>query len=348
MSLPLKVKIGIRDVWSRDGTPLRKAIASVKDVLGLDIVCEPDWVLLLAALGEAYPDKADFVTAVTSTVQVWFEALHDLLDGGASEDWTEALLDRLKETYSQLSVFLDVRKTERERPFTQWDQTRGGFIIYLPNETVHSAREFRTIFTGQIIAAFEKNAEELDLPSDAVDQAASEQQDGWATVEGSTLTIVAKSQHKPEKTEAPAAGKAIIQYLPDVESLPRPEVLLLQPPYHLLVYSRVTQEVEVQCSHGPTLEVLQAYLKKWCRTNHQNVNKTPALTIKLHQSSFGLGVVYDRLTILAEDRDRWGGAATVSPTLVLNLVESRLGYEKTYCDSYGWHFRRDVPFKKYT
>jgi hypothetical protein len=171
-----------------------------------------------------------------------------------------------------------VRKAERERPFTQWDQTRGGFIIYLPSEAVHSAREFRAIFTGQILAAFEKNAEELDLPSDAVDQAASEQQDGWATVEGSTLNIVAESHHKPEKTGAPAAGMTTIQYLPDVESLPRPEVLLLQPPYHLLVYSRGTQEVEVQCSHGPTLEVLQAYLKKWCRTNHQNVNKVNAPT----------------------------------------------------------------------
>lgn len=73
--------------------------------------------------------------------------------------------------------------------------------------------------------------------------------------------------------------------------------------------------------------------------------RQPALVnVELHQSPFGLGLIHDRLTLEAEHR--YGGTNSVSPTLVLSLVEGVLGYERIYNDASCWHFRRTEALKK--
>ncbi|KAG6013118.1 hypothetical protein E4U41_005149, partial [Claviceps citrina] len=60
-------------------------------------------------------------------------------------------------------------------------------------------------------------------------------------------------------------------HLPNVNSLPRPDDLLLRPPYHL----HITHEscIRIQCSHGPSLGFLDEYLRKWCRTNGNRTDR---------------------------------------------------------------------------
>lgn len=65
------------------------------------------------------------------------------------------------------------------------------------------------------------------------------------------------------------------------------------------------------------------------------------MDVRLEQGSFGAGVLHDVLTIRS-DQNRFH----VSPTLILHLVESVLGYERVYTDSCSWQFRRNTPFKK--
>jgi len=63
----------------------------------------------------------------------------------------------------------------------------------------------------------------------------------------------------------------------------------------------------------------------------------------LHECAFGLGLMYDTLTLYAEKK--YGGGHFISPTIVLAIVEGVLGYEKTYTDGTKWIYRRDVAFK---
>jgi hypothetical protein len=63
----------------------------------------------------------------------------------------------------------------------------------------------------------------------------------------------------------------------------------------------------------------------------------------MEESAFGLGLVYDTLTLYAERK--YHGGHYVSPTIILALVEGALGYRQTFTDGNKWIYRRDVPFK---
>ncbi|KAI6088276.1 hypothetical protein F4821DRAFT_92506 [Hypoxylon rubiginosum] len=140
------------------------------------------------------------------------------------------------------------------------------------------------------------------------------------------------SNHQPEFT-----------MMPDVNSQPHPEKLLIDPPYHLVVYGGGKTSVEVQCSHSPTLEFLAEYLKKYCKANAQDVRRPPAVEIKLYKSMFGFGVSYERLTLSVEGRNPDN---LVSPMIILSLVEGVLGYKSVSVDGSTWVFRRDIQFRQ--
>ena len=71
-------------------------------------MCEPDWDLLIAELGETYLNQVNIVSVISSVVQVWFDTMNGLLDGGAPDDWIDMLLEKFKAANSRLSVFVDV------------------------------------------------------------------------------------------------------------------------------------------------------------------------------------------------------------------------------------------------
>ncbi len=68
------------------------------------------------------------------------------------------------------------------------------------------------------------------------------------------------------------------------------------------------------------------------------------MEIQLYQCAFGLGLMYDRLVLAAENR--YGGGYNVTPTIVLSFIEGVLGYDKVSCDGGMWTYRRDVEFKR--
>lgn len=68
------------------------------------------------------------------------------------------------------------------------------------------------------------------------------------------------------------------------------------------------------------------------------------LNIQLHRACFGLGVTYDRLSVTAE-RPR-GDPISVSPPVILSLIESQLGYVNVFSDSTSWQFKREIVFKR--
>jgi hypothetical protein len=53
--------------------------------------------------------------------------------------------------------------------------------------------------------------------------------------------------------------------MPEISTIPRPEELIRKPPYWMVVKQENRMRVVVHGSHGPSLILLDAYLKRWCR-----------------------------------------------------------------------------------
>ncbi|KAF9873561.1 hypothetical protein CkaCkLH20_09020 [Colletotrichum karsti] len=341
-SPPLKVKVAVRDHWTNEESPLQKALKELKEVLGLDIVVEPDWQLLLNDLDAEYPDKGDFAAAVAGTVEVWSKSATELLNDDKNAEWTESLLEKLKSTYSTLRLFIEVSRDEQAS--TSWSEERGGFLIALPKRQLTNPAELFPVFKGGIIDCFgsssSSNGHTHQLPPYTMSPRISS--DEWADVgldvRASNLSL--SDSRRP--SSSPTAKAAVPEFIPRADAMPRPDDLLNKPPYHLFVYARSAHEIEIQASHSGTLKFLAEYLKKWRRVNYQLSSKPPAVEVKLHNSAFGLGAIIDRLVLVAENRN---GTFTITPTIVLSLIEGVLGYRPTYSDAHSWTYRRDVEFR---
>jgi hypothetical protein len=108
MSLPTKIKMGIRDSWDNPDSDVQKSIAKLKSTLGVAIHIAPQWQLLWADLQSTYQDMGIFVPNLASVVYCWCTSLEALLDKGENEEWTDELLEKLGSTYG-LNMLLEVR-----------------------------------------------------------------------------------------------------------------------------------------------------------------------------------------------------------------------------------------------
>ncbi|KAI0121681.1 hypothetical protein BJ170DRAFT_132890 [Xylariales sp. AK1849] len=318
--LPLKVQVGIRSSWERAEAPVQKALKDLKDLLGIDVIIQPEWPLLLAELDSSYPDKSTFAPSIAGCVQAWCTALTALLDDSANEKWADTLLDHAN---GRLLGFLDVSKDRQ--PAVKWSSERSGFIINPPQGHMASSMEIEPLFIGQLLRCFDEKANPA-LVND------------WADVSMDAST------GQPAISEDTTFLTPEFHTLPGCATLARPDELVLKPPYHLVVHDRGTTLVEVQGSHSPSLVLLSEYLKKWCRVNHQDSRKPPCVEVKLHQAAFGIGLIYDRLTLSAEGRY---ASFSITPMIVLSLVEGVLGYKSVSVDGNSYRFRKDVEFRAY-
>ncbi|KAH7144411.1 hypothetical protein B0J13DRAFT_44282 [Dactylonectria estremocensis] len=331
MSLPLKAKVALRDKWEKKDSPIQTAIKEVKDVLGLDVYCEPEWPILISELESVYDDKAQLIEAVIGILQVWFSTLAEILDDSTQEVWSEKVVEKIHEFTSRLNVVVEASDTQQAS--TEWSDTRKGFLVCVPKVHVYQPAQFGSQFKDHLLDCFEaKQQSSRTLPIHSTTG------DEWADVG------IDEEAEKPSKVVAAKSEASVVEFLPDANALPKPGTLLLKPPYHLFIHALGNNKVEIECSHAATLEVLSDYLKRWCRTNQNLTTKPPAVNITLNQGTCGFGLTYDTLTLFSENR--YGGIFTISPTLILHLVEGHFGYEKVYSDASTWHYRRDTPFKK--
>lgn len=111
----MKAKVAVRDLWAKSDAPAQKAISSLHESLGLEVACEPDWSILCAELDSVYDDKGQLVRAVISCIQVWCETVSEMLEDEKYEDWGEKLIDKLRESYSRLTLIVEVSSPQDER-----------------------------------------------------------------------------------------------------------------------------------------------------------------------------------------------------------------------------------------
>jgi hypothetical protein len=266
---PLKVQVGIRDHWVKEDGPLQKAIKDLEALLGHDVVVEPEWNLLIAELDDFYEDKGNLVAVIADCVQVWIKSMMELLEDPANESWTDTVLEKVP---VRLRVIVEVAPSDKAS--SSWSEQRSAFVVSLPKKQVYHAAALFPTFRGDLLACFDSN-KKPQLPDKTAGAA-----DDWAGVEvdGETGKPLVVDQTK----SARPATRPKTEFLPSVASMPRPDLLLTRPPYHLTMHEG-NRHIELQCSHSPSLQFLSDYLKRWCRINHHdtsNVN-SPRLPLMI-------------------------------------------------------------------
>ncbi|KAK4116612.1 hypothetical protein N656DRAFT_811520 [Canariomyces notabilis] len=326
---PLKVQVGIRDHWVKEDGPLQKAIKDLEALLGHDVVVEPEWNLLIAELDDFYEDKGNLVAVIADCVQVWIKSMMELLEDPANESWTDTVLEKVP---VRLRVIVEVAPSDKAS--SSWSEQRSAFVVSLPKKQVYRAAALFPTFRGDLLACFDSN-KKPQLPDKTAGAA-----DDWAGVEVDGETGKPLVVDHPKSARPAARPKT--EFLPSVASMPRPDLLLTQPPYHLTMHEG-NRHIELQCSHSPSLQFLSDYLKRWCRINHHDTSNPPAVQIILHQSAFGMGEMFDRL-VLSTQETRYTSQFQVTAPMLVALIEGTLGYDLVSTYS-GWTFRRDTEFK---
>jgi len=107
MSLPTKIKMGIRDSWDNPDSDVQKSFAKLKSTLGVSINITPQWQLLWADLQSTY-DMGTFVPNLASVVFCWCTSLDTLLEKDENEEWADELLGKITSTHG-LNMLLEVR-----------------------------------------------------------------------------------------------------------------------------------------------------------------------------------------------------------------------------------------------
>ncbi|KAI0893151.1 hypothetical protein F4806DRAFT_477164 [Annulohypoxylon nitens] len=308
--LPLRVRHGIRDHWEDHDAPVQVVRSVVEQLLGINVVIVVEWELLLNELDDDYQDKSTLVPSVALGIKAFLDGLQEILDNEVDPEWTDTLLEHCD---SCLKLIIGVS----QEAGVVWSSKENGLNVSLPMRTIPSLADLQPSFKAKLLRCFD----DQKLPLD-----------DWADLSAEDAS------HKAATTEILRP----VDVFPDINIVPRPDQLLLKPPYHLSVYSLDKTRVEIQCSHSPTLELLADYLKKWCKTIPQQTLRPPAVDVKLHQSPFGLGPIYDRLMLSADDRN---SHFLVSPMVVLPIIEGILGYKIVFVDGTSWVFRKDSGFR---
>ena len=342
-------------------------------MLGYDVRVDPEWVQLLADLDKVYPDRQHLVQAVAGCVELWCKVFAELLDGAdsadaAQQEWAETLMEKLgPRTGLRLYVIAGGGGDAAESGTsigmaTSWTEEREAFMLYLPQErAVTVAGEFEAAYRGGILNCFkakpaqnEQSGGDLGLASHRPAAAGSSSGrgvsgDDWAdvTMDSATGTANVVEPSLPAfmgmaSTSTSTAASAPASYLPSLESLPRPDELFLHPPYHLIVADYGHKKIVVQGSHSPSLHLLGEYMKRWCRLNHQDSRRPPAVEVKYNQSCWGASSMFDMVTLTSEGNSIF----EFNPAIVLAFVEGVLGYEKVSTEQGLWTYRRVTPFKR--
>ncbi|KAL2161703.1 hypothetical protein VTH06DRAFT_8265 [Thermothelomyces fergusii] len=331
---------GILEYWDKEDSPLQQSLSRLQELLPEHTVAiEPEWTLLANELApHYYPDGAGLVATVAGCVRAWAAAVADLLADPARGEWADTVRIRAP---VRMRVFVDVSEAAEASVSVSWSERRRGFVLRLPKGQVSRPEELPPLFREQLLGCFDVVGEKVPHDRVAVGGAA----DDWEGVEVDPETGRPEMLESPPGRKAPPPpppSRAKPRFMPDVASLPRPDRLFLHPPYHLTLVAG-QQTIELQGSHSPTLEFIAAYLNRWCRANHADTRTPPAVQVTLHQSAFGLGEMFDRLT-LSTAQTRYTDQFTVTAPMIVSLIEGTLGYD--LISTHGrWVFRRDANFE---
>ena len=316
--IDIDLKTAIRDYWERDSSAVQIARAALHDAVGYPVRIDLDWLRLLGQLEAVYADRGALVAAVAGCVEIWCKVFVELVKGAetdaaddAQREWAEALTARLQ-SCRKLRLYVYVADPWVSiKPGTKLSGPPAAFYLYLPaRQPATVPSENAALYRSGLLRCFKGKEPEQETE---------------------------KKNDEPLPLPRPAKP----EYLPSVESLARPDVLLLRPPYHLIVSDYGAKKVVVQGSHGPSLRLLGEYMARWCQTNHQDARKPAAVAVKYNQSCWAAGPMPDQVTLTSEGNNIY----CFNPTIVLAVVEGVLGYDLVSTEPGVWTYRRTEAFR---
>lgn len=213
---------------------------------------------------------------------------------------------------------------------TAWDDLTGRFTLTVPRRQVLCPFESIPLFTRQLTKTFEPQLEAIQDPSATPPTKCAVETPLF--MDSLEPVIAAALQDAQPSPAVQPLQETTLKTAPAVAAtLPDPAALLQGPPYYLTL-SQAASQVDVACSHSPSLVLLERYLRQWSPTPRKLPN---GLGLTLHECPL-TPRLYDGLTIDTHDRP-------LSLPVVAAIVERSLGYELRHsCGS--WMFVRKQEF----
>ncbi|KAJ7255507.1 hypothetical protein B0H12DRAFT_535500 [Mycena haematopus] len=299
--LPLKVRVDIRDQWDSPNSSVTASVQSLNKILGHMITPRVEWSILWAAVKDQFPDNASFVPLVVRYTIAWYERLMGRLDNPVHEQWTEQLLNVLTEGAKPKVLSLHIEPSGGGGlPTTKWNAKLATFQLYIPKAEPLSQITLDSTYDKCFENLF--NADE-----------------SWADLATDTHVSALRARVIPSESpnEAPSTTR-----MPVLDGVLRPPELFRSTGPYILIVEERSPHIVVQCSHEPSLELIQAYLNKWGKTNPNDSQKRNMLKVDLVESEYCYGM-FDTLTIERNLTRR----EPINPTMLLAFVEGVLGYK---------------------
>jgi hypothetical protein len=242
--------------------------------LGQEITPEVEWQALWSETGDKFSQKDTFVPNVVMIVTAWNERLLARLENDIYARWTEQLLEVLSQNQNKVVKLhvqvcslafhppersdsnISFRKFPQpsgptpDRPTTEWNAKASSFVIKVPKAPPSSL--------SAVTSGFENDFEKF-FGSKSKDEA-------WAHVVQTKTGEPAVLS--PAGVVLPVTP-VVVERLPTLEMLQRPEELLRTLSPHILIVDVKFNNgmIVVQSSHQASLELLAGYLQKWGRKN---------------------------------------------------------------------------------
>jgi hypothetical protein len=317
-------------------------LRKLADLVGYSASYHAEWQMLWAELRQNYPDETTFIPDIARIVKDWCSALISRLEDDNCKSWLDLFLETLKPVGQvKLSIICDdshksrtFRTTDECNMKTTWLAPQQIFVITLPTNTVLRDIPASLVFAERLPDIFNDRHSEPRSQSSPVAE-----DDDWSelTSNADMNSILARSQ-----IILPVQDKSDI--LPDLQSLPRPEILFRTTiPYILHVNATEGGKVIVSGSHEPSLRLLAQYLQRWIKTDPRDVRKVPAVRIITHESKFGLGPFMDAFTIEPFDHHQ---NVPINVAVIMAFVQGVLRYSPIVCTlaTNRWEFKRDEQY----
>ena len=106
----MKIRVGIRDHWTKADSPVQQSISGLTRVIGLPVDVTLDASLLWHELGQSCTDPDTFVPSIVGVVIDWVDRMTYMLEDDDNAVWSEHLLEACGRT-------LKVRVAVSQSPF---------------------------------------------------------------------------------------------------------------------------------------------------------------------------------------------------------------------------------------
>ncbi|KAF9267117.1 hypothetical protein L218DRAFT_1074426 [Marasmius fiardii PR-910] len=330
-TLPLKIRVDIRDLFDSPSSTVHEAMANLEKILGHQIPAEPEWPALWSTLQPRFPEKSTFVPTIAHYTIGWYERLLGRLENDAYAVWTEQLLSVLAESRRRLLLKVEPSQHGSTGTYITWNSTLRSFHLGIGNSDPLSESRLAGVLDGLFNTLFTEGGQQQGQGSSSPLSSSLPTEDDWADVD-----IIEKQKEKPwgPADNGPWKATRRVERLPTVDTLARPNELFRTTSPQLMIIHQHRQSLTVQCSHQPSLELLQAYLTKWAKTNTNDSLRRPVFKYDLVESEFSFGII-DTLHIEAN----MTYTKTVNPTIILAFVEGVLGYTMVHTTGSSWMYR---------